>query len=113
MATHTCTVCDVEFESAEAYTNHTCDVTGFSPKDPQHHGEQFIRQSIEALKRGGSDSNDKEVQEREDVLESGIPHKVSNRVRHATIPGKAYGKQKLNDRFGPPEWAGAHGNKGG
>lgn len=112
MATHTCTVCENEFADAQAYADHTCNVTGFKPKDPQHHGEQFVRQSIKALKRGGSHGNSNEVQERQEMLETGVPHDVSNRIRHATIPGKAVGKQMLNNRFGPPEWAGGHGNKG-
>lgn len=112
MATHTCTDCDGKFASVDAYTNHNCDITGFSPKDPQHHGEQFVRQSIEAVKRGGSHGNSNEVQERQEMLESGVPHEVSNRVRHATITGKAYGKQMINDRFGKPEWAGQGKAKG-
>lgn len=114
MATHTCSLCDLQFDSPDEYSNHECDVTGFSPNEPQHHGEQFVRQSQNALKRGGSHGNSDEVQELKDLEETGIPHDVSNRARYAVVHGrgKARGKKKqlAKKRFGPPSWAGKGGN---
>lgn len=46
------------FETMDDYANHVSPVTGFTPKDPEHFGTRFIRQSEAALKRTKSDSED-------------------------------------------------------
>lgn len=124
MAKHACSSCENEFDSEDAYLNHTCEVTGFQPTKPQHHGEQFVRQSIEALKRGGSHGNSSEVRERKKLLSTGIPHEVSNRVRFVQAKKGQLSRERdispatveerpaalASQRFGKAKWTGERGN---
>ena len=56
----TCGTCSVKFKDNDAYLDHKCSVTGFTPRDPQHFGERFMLQQKEALKRGNSLTREKE-----------------------------------------------------
>lgn len=47
-----CGQCKQEFASLEEEHNHVCSTTGFTPKDPQHYGEELQRVSQAALQRG-------------------------------------------------------------
>jgi hypothetical protein len=47
-----CGVSGLVFKNNEDYLAHTSPVTGFTPADPRHHGQRFIKQSREALLRG-------------------------------------------------------------
>lgn len=49
---HKCGQCYKNFETEEAYLAHTCEVTGFTPTDPMHLGEDFALVQQAALERG-------------------------------------------------------------
>jgi len=57
-----CSKCGKEFESNDDYLDHTCEETGFTPRDPQHMGKQFLRQSKAALRRGDSLTKEREAE---------------------------------------------------
>ena len=46
-----CSVCKKEFASENEYLDHVCQ-TGFTPRDPKHLGEDFMRVSKTAIERG-------------------------------------------------------------
>lgn len=79
----TCGKCKREYDTEQGYLNHECPVTEYTPTDPEHHGEEFIVQSIEALKRGGSSEDDPEVEELKGKKEEA--HLVSNATRQANL----------------------------
>ena len=77
--TTTCGTCGIVFEDDNAYLDHVCSVTGFTPRDPQHFGERFVRQSKKALERGKSLSEEKEKEinnQIEEVREKDIDHQL-------------------------------------
>ena len=49
---HICSDCKLEFDTHEAYLEHTCEKTGFKPTDPKHLGKAFESISKVALERG-------------------------------------------------------------
>jgi len=57
-----CGTCDLVFEDNDDYKDHVCPVTGYTPKDPEHLGKNFLRQSREALRRSNSLDTDRETQ---------------------------------------------------
>lgn len=67
-----CGKCNDKFEDNESYKDHTCEETGYTPRDPQHFGKKFLRQSKHALKRGDSLTEEKE-KEIDEMLEE-TPH---------------------------------------
>ena len=75
----TCGTCGVKFKDNDAYLDHTCSVTGFTPRDPQHFGERFMLQQKEALKRGGSltKTREKEIDAQiKEAREKGVDDKL-------------------------------------
>jgi hypothetical protein len=52
MQKHICGQCNQEFDTEQKYLDHTCKVTGFTPKDPENLGEGFQVISEVALARG-------------------------------------------------------------
>lgn len=75
----TCGTCGVKFKDNDAYLDHTCSVTGFTPRDPQHFGERFMLQQKEALKRGGSltKTREKEIDTQiKEAREKGVDDKL-------------------------------------
>lgn len=53
---HKCGKCKAEFDSEDAYINHTCETTGKTPADIEHLGPEFALISEAALKRGAERS---------------------------------------------------------
>jgi len=49
-----CGLSGLVFDSDEEYLNHVSPITGYTPKDPEHFGANFLRQSKKALERTGS-----------------------------------------------------------
>ncbi len=49
---HVCGQCKNVFVSEEAYCEHKCESTGFSPTEPEHHGERFEKIQEAAIARG-------------------------------------------------------------
>jgi hypothetical protein len=49
---HICGQCKMGFKTEEDYIKHLCVETGFTPADPEHHGEEFLNVQKFALKRG-------------------------------------------------------------
>ena len=49
---HVCGQCDTEFGTVDEYLDHECENTGFTPRDPEHLGEDFQAVSQAALERG-------------------------------------------------------------
>lgn len=47
-----CGQCNKEFENEKGYLDHTCEVSGFTPRDPENLGERFVEVSKAALERG-------------------------------------------------------------
>ena len=41
-----------EFKTKKKYLEHECVETGYTPKDPEHFGSQFLNVQKAALKRG-------------------------------------------------------------
>lgn len=75
MATHICGQCNKQFTSEEEYLNHTCESTGFTPKDPDHLGPEFLAIQKAALARGEARKNPSEkapVQEAPPAVEEPI-----------------------------------------
>lgn len=52
MPTHICSPCGGKFATEQEYLNHTCGVTGVTPKDPANLGADFEEIQTAALKRG-------------------------------------------------------------
>lgn len=94
-----CGKCEKEYKTQNGYLNHTCDVTGFTPTEPEHQGEQFVRQSIAAHKRGGSKKNAKVIKGLEKKLDSGIPHEVSNKIRADRVKNKKAQRVKKREKL--------------
>lgn len=70
------------FNSNEDYLNHTSEVTGYRPVDPEHYGSRFLRVQKEALKRGGEGKIKKTDETAIDekiakVKSEGIDHKLA------------------------------------
>lgn len=57
--------------------NHVSPITGYTPKDPEHHGTRFVRQQKKALERGGS-----LTPEREQELDATVDRMKANDVDH-------------------------------
>ena len=57
-----CGTCMVNFATKAQCDNHVCEVTGFTPKDPEHYGTASMRASKEALRRSGSLTKEKEAE---------------------------------------------------
>jgi len=51
MKQHKCGKCEKSFKTEKEYLDHVC-VSGFKPTQPENLGEQFIKISEAALKRG-------------------------------------------------------------
>lgn len=68
---NTCGQCDQQFEGEEQYLSHTCDKTGYTPQDLEHHGARGIEVAKAALKRTNSLSKtaEEELDARKDELE--------------------------------------------
>jgi hypothetical protein len=49
---HICGKCGKEFATEEEYLGHVCEVTGFTPRDMEHQGEDFKAISDAAIARG-------------------------------------------------------------
>ena len=49
---HICGQCGLGFDTDEQYCDHECVKTGFTPKQPEHLGEEFVKVSETAQKRG-------------------------------------------------------------
>lgn len=49
---HICSVCGKEFDSEQGYLDHKCEVTGFTPTEIEHQGEEFKAISEAAIARG-------------------------------------------------------------
>jgi hypothetical protein len=49
---HNCGKCKAGFDTDTEYCDHTCKVTGVTPKDIEHQGPEFLAISESALKRG-------------------------------------------------------------
>lgn len=49
---HVCGKCEKEFAIEQEYLDHVCVVTGFTPKDIEHQGPEFLAISEAAQKRG-------------------------------------------------------------
>ena len=54
---HFCGVCNEGFETEEQYCDHECE-DGFTPKDPEHLGEEFQAVSEAAIARGEARKNE-------------------------------------------------------
>lgn len=52
MPIHLCGQCNQQFTSENAYLNHQCNATGFTPTDPAHLGPEFEAIQKAALARG-------------------------------------------------------------
>jgi len=52
MSTHICSPCGLKFATEQEYLDHTCGVTGVTPKDSENLGEDFKAIQESALKRG-------------------------------------------------------------
>ena len=96
-----CGKCNREYETKSGYLNHVCPVTGFTPTDPEHNGEQFVKQAQAALIRGGSSEDDPEVQELK--AKEKTAHAVGNNIRRAN---RKQLEGKWGESVGPPEFAG-------
>ena len=51
---HVCGQCQEEFETEDQYLDHECPATGFTPRDPEHLGDDFKAVSEAALARGAA-----------------------------------------------------------
>lgn len=51
---HVCGLTGKRFASEEEYLAHTSEVTGYTPRDLEHHGAQGLRVAEKALARTGS-----------------------------------------------------------
>lgn len=49
---HVCGQCKNVFVSDEEYLDHKCELTGFNPTEPEHHGAHFKKIQEAALRRG-------------------------------------------------------------
>lgn len=49
---HICGRCNASFETEAEYCDHLCPETGFTPKEPEHLGAEFVAISQAALERG-------------------------------------------------------------
>lgn len=61
-----CGKCNQQFKSTEDYVGHPCSATGFTPRQPEHLGREFLEVSKAALERGMErleDTADKVIQE--------------------------------------------------
>lgn len=82
----TCGTCGVKFKDNDAYLDHICAVTGFTPRDPQHFGERFMLQQKEALKRGNSltPEREKEIDDQiKEAKEKDVDHKLMTAAEKA------------------------------
>ncbi|GEM_PF-6624022 len=70
MSKEICGKCLKEFGSHQEYLDHTCEVTGFTPKDPEHQGKDFLLVQKGALKRTGSltPELEKEIDEKREAM---------------------------------------------
>ena len=50
--THVCSPCGQKFATEQEYLDHTCGVTGVTPKNPVNLGADFVAIQSAALKRG-------------------------------------------------------------
>lgn len=48
----TCGQCNKEFQNEDQYLDHVCEVSGFTPRDPENLGEGFKAVSDAAIARG-------------------------------------------------------------
>jgi len=66
MSKEICGKCLKEFNSHQEYLDHTCEVTGYTPKDPEHQGKNFGLVQKNALKRTGSldEKKEKEIDDK-------------------------------------------------
>ncbi len=57
-----CGKCNGKYPSAVAYASHVCPVTGYTPRDPDHHGAEFKQVQEAALERGEEEEAQEEAQ---------------------------------------------------
>ena len=48
----TCGRCLIIFDTNDDYLEHTCNETGYTPRDPEHFGSQFINVQKASVERG-------------------------------------------------------------
>jgi hypothetical protein len=75
---HVCGTCHDEFLSEDEYLDHVCPVTGFTPRDPDHHGPEFANVQKAALERGmetlvASDAPQEHVERQQAAIDGVTP----------------------------------------
>lgn len=49
-----CGRCELQYETKQEYLEHTCEVTGYKPTEPEHYGKHYHLIQEKALERGAA-----------------------------------------------------------
>lgn len=85
-----CGTCDSHFETDEAYINHFCATTGFTPADPQHLGPEFVEIQKSALERAKERDEVDNARQDEAIADLGIANSAPDIAQIAPIAPPVY-----------------------